>query len=87
MPLFRCQKCGCVENTALSNYWTRKGDPAICSECDPQIGEWHGRFAKKPADGYVQDRQGFIYSPAEVDQCKHMGPFTPLTPEAPADGR
>lgn len=23
MPLFRCDKCGCVENTALGFYWTR----------------------------------------------------------------
>ena len=26
MPLFRCESCGCVENTALSNYWTRNLD-------------------------------------------------------------
>ena len=49
MPLFKCAKCGCVENTALGHYWTRhmvdnydwsdvgeqyKGQP-LCSECAP----------------------------------------------------
>ena len=24
MPLFKCSKCGCVENTALSSYWWQK---------------------------------------------------------------
>ncbi len=59
MPLFRCEQCGCVENTALSNYWMRGRDavtlapravplPALCSECDPQIGRWHGEFPKRP---------------------------------------
>ncbi len=44
MPLFICAKCGCVENTALSTYWSRnmipysdelkeyEGKP-LCSEC------------------------------------------------------
>jgi len=50
MPLFKCEKCGCVENTALGLYWTRhwvdnfdysevgeeyKGR-ALCSECAPK---------------------------------------------------
>jgi len=61
MPLFKCEKCGCVENTALSNYWTRDfttddpvigqpspmKNPALCSECDPQIGRWHGEFPRR----------------------------------------
>lgn len=58
MPLFRCEGCGAVENTALSNYWLRgypPTKPALCSECDPEIGRWHGRFPKRDADaeGYV----------------------------------
>lgn len=46
MPLFCCGKCQCIENTALSNYWTRN-DPkiwpaefvgkALCSECGPPV--------------------------------------------------
>ena len=49
MPLYKCAKCGCVENTALGLYWTReimikdydwtgleeyRGKP-LCSECAP----------------------------------------------------
>lgn len=57
MPLFRCDNCGCTENTALSNYWTRGRDehlrrieprpPALCSACDPAIGAWHGQFPRR----------------------------------------
>ncbi len=44
MPLFICAKCGCVDNTALTTYWSRnmlpysddlkeyQGKP-LCSEC------------------------------------------------------
>lgn len=47
MPLFICAKCGCIENTATSSYWTftlnkklhyhpsleqYRGKP-LCSEC------------------------------------------------------
>ena len=43
MSIFRCDKCGCIENTATSMYWIRPVDketnkftgPALCSECDP----------------------------------------------------
>lgn len=71
MPLFRCSKCGCVENTAVSNYWTRtirsiKGEkektPPLCSECDPEIGIWHGYFPKHSAVGYLITDQGFLYT-------------------------
>ena len=68
MPLFRCEQCGCVENTALSNYWTRDRDeqfnkieptpPALCSECDPEIGEWHGRFPKRQWDEQAERNSG-----------------------------
>jgi hypothetical protein len=46
MPLYRCEKCGCVENTALGNYWSRNIKSiwpdeflgkALCSECSPQV--------------------------------------------------
>jgi len=69
MPLFRCTKCGCVENTAVSNYWSqvypikgeKKKEP-LCSECDPEIGEWHNRFEKKSAKGCLITDQGFLYT-------------------------
>ena len=44
MSLFVCDKCGCVDNTALGRYWS-KDDPllwgednlglALCTECAP----------------------------------------------------
>jgi hypothetical protein len=43
MPLFECEKCKTMENTALGRYWTRNSDfwdaenrgKALCSECAP----------------------------------------------------
>jgi len=43
MPLFVCDKCGCVDNTAFGRYWSKDleewGDDnrglALCSECAP----------------------------------------------------
>lgn len=58
MPLFTCPKCNCIENTALCNYWSlrREGKEPICSECDPNIGEWHGKFPKEFAtDDFYDD--------------------------------
>lgn len=48
MSLYRCDKCGCADNTALTRYWFRDGGAALCSECDPAIGKWHEQFPKKP---------------------------------------
>jgi len=55
MPLFVCEKCECVENTAVSEYWINKsdGNPLICSECG--TGEWHNMFPKKKHDGIYND--------------------------------
>lgn len=69
MPLFECEKCHCVENTALCNYWarSRQGKPALCSECDPEPvfpgepgGTWHGRFDKFSASEMVLGEDGFL---------------------------
>jgi len=67
MSLFKCDKCGCVENTACSHFWLNKykGGDALCSECS--TGKWHNRFPKQSAKGYYIDNQGFIYHPEEVD--------------------
>jgi hypothetical protein len=53
MPIFVCEKCGICDNTALTRFWVReKGEPALCSKCDPKIGKWHGCFErKKPKKG------------------------------------
>ena len=52
MPLFKCPRCGCIENTALGEYqWDEHlKDPEapiteICSEC--ATGTWHGKFPKE----------------------------------------
>jgi hypothetical protein len=53
MPLFACDECDSVENTACCRYWLRKratGGRALCSQCDPEIGEWHGRFERQQYD-------------------------------------
>jgi hypothetical protein len=49
VSLFICSKCGCVENTALGNFWKRHcyGHPVLCSECS--TGVWHGQFKKRKA--------------------------------------
>lgn len=50
MPLFRCSKCDCVENTALGEYWGRPEKP-LCSECSEIRGNrWHGQFPKEEYD-------------------------------------
>lgn len=58
MPLFKCSRCTCVENTALGAYWTRKDEP-LCSEC--ATGKWHGQFPKEPAAGWKLGDDGFLY--------------------------
>lgn len=50
MPLFVCDFCFAIENTATTEpegYWCRDGGPARCSEC--LTGSWHGRFEKRLA--------------------------------------
>ena len=65
MPLFKCFKCGAVENTALGGFWTNRNEP-LCSECD--TGKWHGRFPKAYTTDavYYKDADGFIYLEEEV---------------------
>ena len=55
MSLFVCDSCGCIENTALSRYWYKETEePDLCSECDPKIKKWHGRFARRKWDGNIE---------------------------------
>jgi hypothetical protein len=72
VSLFRCENCGCVENTATGDYWSRRqrksGDHrALCSECSPNGGKWHGRFPKQSANGWRIDASGFIWHPDTKD--------------------
>lgn len=47
MSIFKCEKCGCAENTALCRYNFRGDDSALCSECDPKGNKrWHNCFPK-----------------------------------------
>jgi len=71
VSLFKCESCGCVENTALCNFnikdFSKDSDGrALCSECDPKIGKWHGVFPKRPATGLVLANDGFLYDPSFV---------------------
>ncbi|MFK3741652.1 hypothetical protein [Massilia sp. TN1-12] len=68
MPIFMCHACGCIENTALSNYWvhtTLEGKPGLCSACDPEIGKWHGEFPQRSAAGMLVDQSGHLWSSQE----------------------
>jgi hypothetical protein len=66
MPLFVCEKCGCVENTALSMCsWGEMCErkPMLCSECCPKQGKWHGKFEKsKPKEGerYINRQETYV---------------------------
>lgn len=78
MSIFRCEECGCIENTACCDYWCRKDNDktdhrALCSECDPDIGKWHGEFPKRPASGYCIGADGFLYDKESVEagRVKH----------------
>lgn len=64
MPLFCCRRCNCVENTALADYWA-PNSRKLCSECE--TGEWHGRFPKRPALGYLIDQSGGLWSHESVE--------------------
>jgi hypothetical protein len=68
MSLFACRNCLCVENTACTNYWSEHGKPHLCSECDKEIGTWHGKFTKRSASGMLVGSDGFLYlsSPSHV---------------------
>jgi hypothetical protein len=70
MPIFMCSGCGCIENTATSDYWSRNDKPdkrALCSECDPDIGKWHGLFTKRSAKGLILANDGFLYDKEDVE--------------------
>lgn len=62
MSLFVCDECGAVENTGFCRYWVRNvavqtlEGRALCSECDPRIGKWHGHFPKEVWDGKTKVR-------------------------------
>lgn len=62
MPLFACERCNTVDNTALAHYWGR--DEKLCSECGH--GEWHGKFEKNDANKYQLNKHGFLERKAVI---------------------
>lgn len=68
MPLFVCEKCGVIENTALSTYWSRnllkpeKWDEeirpyhgkALCSECVRYEPIGNGNLRAVPGEWHGQ---------------------------------
>jgi len=68
MPLFACTQCLCVENTAVSNYWrdTCEDKAPVCSQCDLEIGAWHGRFYRRSAVGMLVDNRGQLWGEGSV---------------------
>ena len=49
MPLFVCDDCGCVDNTATSDFYrqAQEGSPKrLCTFC--RTGTWHDRFPREP---------------------------------------
>jgi hypothetical protein len=63
MSLFRCEECGCVENTAIGCYWGK--DKKLCSECGR--GKWHGQFEKRSAKGMLIDQDNHLWSKEQVE--------------------
>ena len=39
--------------------------PALCSECDPEMGRWHGAFKRRSAAGMFVDDSGQLWSNLE----------------------
>ncbi len=62
-----------MEDTSLCNYCV--GNDPLCSDCDPEINEWHDQFPKEKATdhGYWLDNDGFLYHNDEVVAGKHQG--------------
>lgn len=72
MPLYECERCHCVENTALTNFWESlaEGKPRLCSECDPEIGRWHGSFPKISMTEYAAKYPNARKVEYPVAECK-----------------
>lgn len=84
MSLFQCYECGCRENTALCNFWSRmcdaedskwRGVPSkpwmLCSACDIRIREWHGEFSREflPKGEFVTNVQGNLAHKDTAELC------------------
>jgi len=70
MSYFQCDKCGCVEDTALCHYWSARvrQTSTLCSACDPTIAKWHGQFPREPARDWISDKRGLLFSKRDVER-------------------
>lgn len=74
MPLFVCDKCNGIDNTACGgNYWDRlvKDDGnketsrmILCCEC--YTGRWHEQFTKRIFDPTTANPANYCYIPAKL---------------------
>jgi hypothetical protein len=64
VSIFMCKKCHCIENTALCGHWHHYKDGLnfTCSECDPELGKWHGVFPKRKAYGMLVGEDNYLFS-------------------------
>ena len=62
MPLFKCLRCGCIENTAPAWWWLTE---KVCTEC--KTGRWHGLFPKESAKEMIEGEDGFLYYKEELE--------------------
>lgn len=64
MPLFVCEKCNTIDNTACGgNYWYHPDEQIKCCEC--HTGQWHNRFPKNTATKEKIDeigRSNFLFT-------------------------
>jgi len=54
MPLFICDKCGCVDNTAMerNNFYISEDESQLCTEC--YSGKWHDKFPKMTKEEFIK---------------------------------
>ena len=68
MPLFVCDKCHAIDNSALGgSYWTRFLDgkeERLCCECE--TGHWHEQFPKRIFDILTDNTAEFDYIPLSI---------------------
>ena len=61
--MFVCESCRCVDRTTATNFYTRRrGEQALCSCCDPDIGVWHGHFPREVYDPDVHTGRIWVES-------------------------
>lgn len=69
MPLFVCEECNCVDNTAIGHFWGRnhikfkdsnKNGKALCTECAPAEFE----------DGSINTRWGKWHNEFKKEEVK-----------------